>query len=106
MSAREIEPEFLERLGRIVTQWALIEATEGEIVSQLLDADPGGMYVMTQSVSGQTLTNWIRTLVPIRLTHPGSQKRINILLTEIDEARAERNALAHGLWPLTPLWGR
>ena len=70
MSAREIEPEFLERLGRIVTQWALIEATEGEIVSQLLDADPGGMYVMTQSVSGQTLTNWIRTLEPIRLTHP------------------------------------
>ena len=104
MSAREIEPEFLERLGRIVTQWALIEATEGEIVSQLLDADPGGMYVMTQSVSGQTLTNWIRTLVPIRLTHPGSQKRINILLTEIDEARAERNALAHGLWTTdTPL---
>ncbi len=98
MPAREIEPDFLERLGRIITQWAFVEATESEMISHLLDADPGGMYVMTQSVSGKTLTDWIRTLVPIRLSHPESQKRIKTLLTEIDEARAERNALAHGLW--------
>ena len=70
MPAREIEPDFLERLGRIVTQWAFVEATESEMISHLLDADPGGMYVMTQSVSGKTLTDWIRTLVPIRLSHP------------------------------------
>lgn len=98
MTAREIEPEFHERLGRIVTSWAVVEAFQSELLGLLLHADRGSMYIMTQNVSAATVTNWIRTIAPIRLSHHETQDRIAALLAEIDEARAERNALVHGVW--------
>ncbi len=98
MTTREIEPEFHERLGRIVTNWAAIEAFQAEFLAHLLQADPGSMYIMTQNVSAKTVTGWIRTMTPIRLSDQESQQRIADLLTEIDEVRADRNAVVHGLW--------
>ena len=98
MPIREIEPEFHERLGHIVTSWAVIESLQAEFLAHLLQADPGSMYIMTQNVSARTVTGWIRTMTPIHLSDQESQQRIADLLTKIDEVRADRNALVHGLW--------
>ena len=56
MPVREIEPEFHERLGRIITSWAVIESLQAEFLAHLLQADPGSMYIMTQNVSAKTVT--------------------------------------------------
>ncbi len=98
MAAREIEPEFHERLGRIITNWAVIDSLQTEFLAHLLQADPGSMYIMTQNVSAKTVTGWIRTMTPIHLSDQESQQRIADLLNKIDEMRADRNALVHGLW--------
>ena len=105
MSAREIAPEFHERLGRIITNWAVIEALQAEFLAHLLQADPGSMYIMTQNVSAKTVTSWIRTMTPIQLSDQESQQRIADLLTEIDEVRADRNALVHGVWSTESVTG-
>jgi hypothetical protein len=37
-------------------------------------------------------------LCDIKLTHEESRKKVADLFTRIDETRAERNAVVHGLW--------
>jgi len=95
--APDIDPQLLQRLGMVVSRWAYVEALEGEFLAFLAHADPGAMYVLTQSVTGATLTDWLRILAPIRLTHPDTTERLKALFTRIDETRSERNVLVHGL---------
>lgn len=96
--APKIEPAFLEKLGQIVVEWSYIDALQAEFLGLLLDADRGAVYVMTQNVSAKSVTAWIRTMLPVCLTHDESQNRIAELLNEMDQTRAERNTLVHGLW--------
>jgi hypothetical protein len=97
-SSAEIDPALLEGLGRVVYQWAFVEAVEGMMLAFLVQANWELSQVVTARVSGSTMTGWIRTLVPVRFTDPTTQDRILDLLTRIDEARAERNAFVHGMW--------
>jgi hypothetical protein len=95
---REIDPEFFELLGRIATRWSFAESMIGEFFAFLLNADPGYVYILTQSVSGSTVVGWVRTALPFRVPSPEARQAIMGLLTRIDDARAERNAWVHGLW--------
>jgi hypothetical protein len=97
-SSNEIDPALLERLGRVVYQWAFVEMVQGMFLAFLLHADQGLVHMVTTNISGTTLTDWIRTLVPIRFKDATTQENIRDLLRRIDEARAERNTLVHGMW--------
>jgi hypothetical protein len=94
----EVHGPLLERLGAIVYRWAFIEWVQGEFLGYLLHADKGRIYLITQSISGATITGWLRTLAPMQFTHPTTQAGLNDLFTRIDAARGERNAYVHGLW--------
>ena len=61
------------------------------------------MHIVTQNVSGATITDWLRTLCDIRFTHEASRKALKELLRIIDETRSERNALVHGIWHPGPI---
>lgn len=97
-SSDAIDLKLLECLGRIVYQWAFVEAVEGMMLAFLIQANSELSQVVTASVSGSTMTGWIRTLVPVRFTDATTQENILDLLNRLDEARAERNALVHGMW--------
>jgi hypothetical protein len=97
-----LTPDFLVRIGRVSVRWSFVEALEGEFLSHLLAADPGGMYVITQNVAGSTITGWLRVLCKMRYTHATSLDRLNDLFNRIDEARGERNSYIHGLWQNGP----
>ena len=43
-------------------------------------------------------TGWLRTLTEIQVKDVNSAKVIFDLLSEIDDARAERNTIVHGTW--------
>jgi hypothetical protein len=92
------EPAIYERVGRIAAEWSWVEMLLGETLSHFCHADPGSMYVITQNVSAATVTDWLRTLVQIKVKEDTSAKIILDLLTEIDAARAERNTVVHGVW--------
>jgi hypothetical protein len=93
----DIEPELLRRLGRIVSHWAYVEQLEASLLAFLTNAHPGLIFVVTSNVSGSTLTGWLRTLAAIRFNEP-DKKRLEELLSDIDEVRGQRNAYVHGLW--------
>lgn len=102
---RQIEAELLERLGRVVIGWARVERLVADLFSATLiksDAgqpvDPGSLIIVTQNVSLATLTAWIRTMIEVRQTPDETALEIREMLNEVDELRAERNALVHGLW--------
>jgi hypothetical protein len=100
--SRDVSPQLMAGLGLIVSRWAYVEALEGEFLSFLTDADPGSMYTITQSVSGATLTDWLRTLSQVRFSSANMVANLGKLFTNIDETRADRNALVHGLWKPGP----
>jgi hypothetical protein len=58
--------------------------------------------VISQNVSASTVTGWIRVLLQIPAVQATGIGDLSELLTEIDDVRAERNALAHGLWYPSP----
>lgn len=93
-----IEPELYEGLGRIVVVWSCIEALLAEFLSYLIPADPGGMYVLNQSVSTDMKLKWIRSLSEIRIEDPELLTQIEEILTRLDDARQQRNAYVHGVW--------
>jgi hypothetical protein len=65
-----LHPSLLEGIGIIVQRWAYVEALEGEFLAYLVGASDNNLYVITQTVSGKSLTSWLRTLCDIKLTVP------------------------------------
>ena len=90
--------EIYQRIGKIAAEWSWIEKLLAEMVAHFCVAEPGAMYVITNTVSGATMTDWLRTLTKIKVKDALSEKTITDLLAEIDTVRAERNAYVHGLW--------
>jgi hypothetical protein len=93
-----IDPALLLRLGRFVVYWAVLEDLVGDLFAATVSADPGNLRVVTQNVSSATLTEWIKTTIRFRPTPEPSLADVEQLTNEIDDLRAERNALVHGLW--------
>ncbi len=63
-----------------------------------IKSDIGDLMVVTQNVSANTISAWIRTTIEFRNTPPEVANEIREILNEYDELRAERNSLIHGLW--------
>ena len=97
-----VHPSLSEGLGMIVQRWAYVEALEGEFLAFLVGAKHGNLYAITQASSGKAITSWLRTLTEIKIAHEESRVKLICLFTRIDELRAERNALVHGLWSAAP----
>jgi hypothetical protein len=96
--AGQVNPALLERLGRIAYHWAYVERLEADFLAFLLQANPAFLHVVSQNVSGSTITGWLRTLSLVRFTDAQTHDGLRILFGRIDDARAARNALVHGLW--------
>jgi uncharacterized protein YjbI with pentapeptide repeats len=78
--------------------WSYVEQLQGRLLSFLLNAEEGRVFVISQNVSASTVTDWIRVLLQIPAIQATGIGNLSELLAEIDDARAERNALAHGVW--------
>jgi hypothetical protein len=92
------DPALLAAFARVIIVWSYAEQLQGHLLSFLLNADEGRMLVISQNVSASTVTGWIRVLLQIPAVQATGIGDLSELLTEIDDVRAERNALAHGLW--------
>ena len=95
---RQIEPEFFEKLGRLLQHWALLDARLVDLLAACLHADPGMTLLLAHTVSGATITDWVRKMSSVLDTPEDSLKKLESILREIDELRADRNALVHGVW--------
>jgi hypothetical protein len=97
-----LAPAIAEGIGRVITAWSWVDAALGEMLAHMMQADPGSLYVVTQSVSASTVSSWVRTLVEVRVPDTPGRQGVFDLLTELDHLRGERNAVAHGLWQMVP----
>ena len=95
---RQIDPPILERLGEFVVVWSLLESMVADLFVATIKSDIGNLMVVTQGVSANTISGWIRTSIEFRYTPPDEARQIREILDEYDKLRAERNALIHGLW--------
>ena len=96
--SRRLDPALMEALGNLVSGWSFVEAMLNEFLAFLLGADKGYAYILTQSVSNSTVTDWIKTGVTLRDFGDHASNEITMLLQRIEGVRAERNALVHGTW--------
>jgi hypothetical protein len=95
---RQVEPELLQRLGLLVIRWAVIENWMSELFIFMMKGTPGLMYVVTESISQSTITEWIRTLLGVVQTPADIERELLDILNDVKELRGERNALVHGIW--------
>lgn len=92
------DPTIYAKIGEVASEWTFIETILSEFLSHMCHADPGAMYVITQTVASASVVTWCRRLVEIQVKDPQSRDVILNLLKEIDAARAERNTIVHGNW--------
>ena len=98
MKTDDIDAALLEGLGRICAHWSVVEAHLGALLAHMMAADHLNMHLVTQSVSGKTITNWLRTLIDIYVNDVQTLEFLREILRETDEIASERNAYVHGLW--------
>ena len=82
--AGQVNPALLERLGRIAYHWAYVERLEADFLAFLLQANPAFLHVVSQNVSGSTITGWLRTLSLVRFTDAQTHDGLRILFGRID----------------------
>jgi hypothetical protein len=97
----DIDPEISETLGQVVIHWASVEYLISMLLATFLNADQGGIQVVTTSVSVSTQTKWIQSLMAAHNNEAVHNERVSALLTRVDDLRAERNEFVHGNWDST-----
>jgi hypothetical protein len=95
---REIEPELLQRLGLFMVRFAHLENCLSNLFVKMTGGEPGLMIVVTANVSQTSISDWIRTILEIAHSPHEWANEIRSILDDLDELRAERNTLVHGLW--------
>jgi len=98
MGTPEPASDIYARIGQVAAEWSWLEKLLAEMLSYFCHADPGAMYVISQSASSANVLKWLRQLVELQVHEPATVKILINLLDEIDAIREERNTVAHGLW--------
>ncbi len=101
LSPTVIDSELTERLGQIVIRWSGLEAWLSHLLAHLVNADQGGMAVVTTNVASSTQMQWILTLLSIHAPKQPELQEVIDLVKRADELRGDRNALVHGIWDAT-----
>ncbi|UPJ25884.1 hypothetical protein [Bradyrhizobium sp. CW1] len=96
-----IEADLTSRLGQIAINTAVIEEWLGHILATLIDADPGGLHVVTNDLSIGTIIQSIKTVISIFEPTRPDLSELRELIEDADEIRIERNEFVHGLWDQT-----
>ncbi|MDE2232502.1 MAG: hypothetical protein KGJ90_00020 [Patescibacteria group bacterium] len=97
-SGEQIDRDLMERLGRIVIRWAIVEELCVAFLAFAVSADRAFMRVITQSISNSSVVDWLRVLSEERFADERSRKDLAKLFKIIDEVRSDRNELVHGIW--------
>lgn len=98
LDAKPVSTEILALIGSISTEWAWVEMLLADMLAHFCSADHGSMYVITQSVSAASLTNWLRNLCHIRVHDAEKVRTLLKLLDDVDDVRTQRNTIIHGTW--------
>jgi len=59
------DPTLLAAFARVIIAWSYVEQLQGQLLSFLLKAEGGRVFVITQNVSASTVKDWIRVLLQI-----------------------------------------
>ena len=96
-----IEADLTSSLGQIAINTAVIEEWLGHILATLIDADPGGLHVVTNDMSVGTIIQSIKTVISIFEPTRPEMSELRELIEDADEIRIERNEFVHGIWDQT-----
>ncbi|UPJ52490.1 hypothetical protein IVB30_14740 [Bradyrhizobium sp. 200] len=98
LEENSVDPELLQRLGKIVILWASVESWIAFLLGTLMNADLGASGYLTNNVSSALQIKCIRALLSVHAHKEPATKGVIDLLDRADELRSERNELVHGLW--------
>jgi hypothetical protein len=93
-----VEPDLTTRLGLIVIRWSEIEEWLSHLLATLMNADLGGMTIITSTAGAATQIQWILTVLSVFEHKDPTLAEVVDLVKRADELRIDRNALAHGTW--------
>ena len=96
-----VDGDLLSRLGEIVVKWSGLEQWLSHLLATMVDADPGGMTVITNTAGAATQIQWLLTIISVFEHKQPDLQEVVDLVNRADDMRTDRNALSHGLWDQT-----
>jgi hypothetical protein len=96
-----IDDEICLRIGRIVTQWTMLEKLFSLLLGTLLFADQAALSVVINSISLSAQSKWARTLLTANEKEAELVKPVLELVNRVEDLRQERNEFVHGVWDKT-----
>jgi hypothetical protein len=93
-----IDPELATPLGQIIIHWSTLEYLLSMLLGTFLNADQGGMFVITNNVAVSVQSKWLRALMASHDHEAHHNQRVIELLDRADDLRNERNEFVHGHW--------
>jgi hypothetical protein len=93
-----VDPELSSPLGQIIVRWSTLEYLLSLLLGTFLNADQGGMMIITNTIAVSVQSKWMRALMASHEHEAEHNKRVVDLLTRADDLRAERNEFVHGTW--------
>jgi hypothetical protein len=96
-----IPRELAARLGEIVMRWSAAEGCLAHLLASLVEADPAALSLVTEGLAGGARAQALRALLYARLHRQDGIGEMLDHLSKADDLRADRDALADGLWAAT-----
>jgi hypothetical protein len=97
----DVDPELSLPLGQIIIRWSALEYFISMLLATFLNADQGGMMVITNNVAVSVQSKWIRALMASHDHEAHHSRKVVALLERADDLRSERNEFVHGIWDTT-----
>jgi hypothetical protein len=94
----DIDPELCQCLGQIIIRWSSLEYLVGLLLGTFLNADQGGMLIITNNIPISAQCKWLRALIALHEHETHHGERVIELLVRADDLRSERNEFVHGIW--------
>lgn len=96
--SQPLDQDLAAGIGQVIYRWTTLEYMISLLIGTVLNAELGGMMIVTNNISVSTQTRWIRALIGVQDTDVEASGLILELLARADELRSERNELVHGIW--------
>ena len=94
----DLTDEHLIIIGKIMASWSLLEFLLTRVLANLIGIDIKECRIITRSISADVKLKKIKQFALFKGINKTELDELNMLITKIDNAKTNRNLIAHGIW--------
>jgi len=93
-----VPPEFLERIGRITANFAVLESVLQTFIGRLISSDHTLGQIISAELSFRGLVALLSSLYKYRVSDSARVAELDSVFKRVNAAEEKRNIVVHSLW--------